>query len=336
MAAGSFANRTEDTVVEALGHVLTASEASRQALQNVLWRCGCDIGPISQVRTQPRLQGGARPDFVGLDPGRSRRVLIEAKFQAGLTGNQPVNYLKHLPPDKPSALLIVAPSQRLETLWAELAHIVSQAEDISLSNEKEDSEIRWGDVGGYRKLILTSWRNLLGRMATEASNAVAQTVNDLHQIQGMAEQTSNAALRVGWLAPEFPRSLPYLYALMDDAVQQLVDKSLATISGYRPMVQRSYSVRYMKLCRISASLGFYIRDWRRYHHRSPSLTLHKEPLSPTARHILTEAPFHANEESTRHLYIPIHLNGMTYSEVLESMVGQIERIADVIKPELGS
>ena len=336
MASGSFANRTEDIVVKALGHVLTASEASRQALQDVLWRCGCDIGPISQVRTQPRLQGGARPDFVGLDPGRNRRVLIEAKFQADLTGNQPVNYLKHLPPDKPSALLIVAPSQRLETLWAELAHKVSQAEDISLSNEKEDSEIRWGDVGGYRKLILTSWRNLLGRMAAEASNAVAQTVNDLHQIQGMAEQTSHAVLRLGWLAPEFPRSLPYLYALIDDAVQRLVDKSLATISGFRPMVKRSYSVRYMKLRGINASLGFYIRDWRRYHQRAPILTLHRNALTKNTKHILTQAPYHAWDGTSSHLFLSIHLNGMEYSEVLESMVGQIERIAAVIESEHGS
>lgn len=45
------------------------------------------------------------------------RLLVELKFWAGLTDNQPVAYLKKLPTDCHSALLEVAPARRIESLW---------------------------------------------------------------------------------------------------------------------------------------------------------------------------------------------------------------------------
>ena len=54
-------------------------------------------------------------------------MLIEAKFRAGLTDNQPMAYLKRLPANTPSALLFVAPAARLTTLWNELRRIAAKS-----------------------------------------------------------------------------------------------------------------------------------------------------------------------------------------------------------------
>ena len=106
--AVSFGPRTEDLAVEALGHILAQSEATRRALSDMIAPGGADVGEIAQVRTQATGKEGERPDLAGFDRDGRERVLIEAKFWAGLTGNQPVAYLQRLPANTPSALLFVA------------------------------------------------------------------------------------------------------------------------------------------------------------------------------------------------------------------------------------
>ena len=88
--APKFGPQTENLAVDALGHILSGSEAARRALSNVIADGGAVVGEIAQVRTQAQATGkeGARPDLAGFDRDGRERVLIEAKFWAGLTGNQ--------------------------------------------------------------------------------------------------------------------------------------------------------------------------------------------------------------------------------------------------------
>ncbi len=53
--------RTEDIAVEALGHILSTSEAARAALADVVDAGGAPVGPIARVRTQVTGEKGARP-----------------------------------------------------------------------------------------------------------------------------------------------------------------------------------------------------------------------------------------------------------------------------------
>ena len=119
--APRFGPSTEDIAVEALAHILSESEATRRALADVLHAGGVTVEPIARVRTQTTGEDSARPDLAGFDQRGRECVLIEAKFWAGLTGNQPVAYLKRLPDNDPSVLLFVAPAARNELLWAESA-----------------------------------------------------------------------------------------------------------------------------------------------------------------------------------------------------------------------
>ena len=219
-----LSDRTEDIAVEALGHILSGprSQASRQGLQDVLRGCSADFGTMGGVETQSTGEEGERPDLAGFDEQGQERLLIEAKFWAGLTENQPLAYLRRLPNDKPSVLLVVAPSLRLETLWAELRRRASESEDIHLGDGQSDSEVRWTTVGANRKLTLTSWRNLLGGIEAQANAAGdIQIVNDVRQLQGLAEQEDSNAflpLRPEQISAEFPRLLLHLYRLIDGTV----------------------------------------------------------------------------------------------------------------------
>ena len=118
--ASKLSPQPETVATEALCHILHNSEAARNALQEFLQSVGVDVGRINTVWTEVSRVAGERPDLSCMDGDGRERVLIELKFWAGLTANQPATYLSRLPDDRPSALLVVIPSMRFETLWPEL------------------------------------------------------------------------------------------------------------------------------------------------------------------------------------------------------------------------
>ena len=168
--------------VEALGYILSKSPSSRSTLNRVLQGGVEGLSSIERVLTQVTGDTGARPDLVGFDKEGKERVLIEAKFWAGLTENQPNGYLERLPSDGPSALLFVAPETRRNTLWTELLRRLN----TDLMDESEGDGLRSGRVGDCdRYLVLTSWRSLLGQMANQSSEAGDSSAQiDIRQLQG--------------------------------------------------------------------------------------------------------------------------------------------------------
>ena len=270
--------------------------------------------------------------MAGYDSEGHERLLIEAKFRAGLTRNQPVTYLCRLPDGMATALLFAVPPDRIPEVWIGLKQRISDESSLLLSNEHIDSEVRWASVGEDRKIVLTSWRFLLDNIAAQATSINAQTVGDLHQLQGMVELRGFSSQRP--LGTDFPRSLPHLYALVDDTVDLLVARGIAEIpkGAYRPSVQGSYSVKYMTFCGlINSSFGVYFNNWRTYHHGPLSFTVHDYALAGTERveETLLKEPFRGCKRGT-HIYIPIHLHGSNYEAVLQSIVEQVERIAIII------
>ncbi len=85
-----FSDKYENIAVEALGHILSTSPAAVRALEEVLQTGGAEVGKIAQVRTQDSDEEGGIPDLSGRDADGRKRMLIEAKFWAGLTERQPV------------------------------------------------------------------------------------------------------------------------------------------------------------------------------------------------------------------------------------------------------
>ena len=102
------------------------SSASRNALNGLAQEAVPGLNPVTHVYTQVTGEEGERPDLVGYDDEGIERVLIEAKFWAGLTENQPNAYLERSPDNSPSVLLFVAPEARLNTLWPELCRRIER------------------------------------------------------------------------------------------------------------------------------------------------------------------------------------------------------------------
>ena len=117
-----FSQHSEDIATDALAYILGASEAARAGFLRLLRGIVPEL-PDLYFRTQ-QAEGSARPDMWGYDLG-TPRVLVENKFWAGLTDNQPVTYLGLLAEyPQPTILLVVVPAARGAAVWRELCRRV--------------------------------------------------------------------------------------------------------------------------------------------------------------------------------------------------------------------
>ena len=313
-------DRVEDTAVEALGYILSRSDSSRSVLNRVLQSVAAGINPIEQVRTQVTGETGARPDLVGFDKEGKERVLIEAKFWAGLTENQPNGYLKRLPKDGPSVLLFVAPEARRDTLWAELQRRVN----VDLSESSEESGLRSASViGGQRYLMLTSWRSLLEQMANQTSAAGESSAQiDIRQLQGLTERMDEEAflpIQSTELAPEFPRRMLGLRRLVDDATNRGVSLKWIRIGRLRVTPQATGYGRWIRLFGAEAWFGINVRSWAQKAETPLWIEFSKQKMP--------------DGESNVPVCLP---TGVEYDAVLDAVVEELKSIGQKINPDFNA
>lgn len=342
--APMFGPQTENLAVEALGHILDGSGAARSALSEMLRAGGAEVGEVVRVRTQDSGEDGARPDLAGLDRGDEVRVLIEAKFWAGLTANQPVRYLKQLrSAPQPSALLFVAPARRRNSLWAELLYRLSKTESaVAAGSDAERLLSARIDDGPY--MMLTSWRTLLNSMAGKVSAAADRhTETDIRQLQGLANQQDEEAflpLRREELGPQFPRRVGDFTGIVKEAVRivtgtECVDKRGAAFVG----MAGGYGI-WLKFPSLEMEFGESSRmhfgvsygHWARY--RDTPLWIRCSMDAPPALRQRLEPLRHENPPNLirtgGRLSIPVALPvGKERGEVLDAVVAQLLEVARI-------
>jgi hypothetical protein len=172
----------ENVATDALAFILDRSASARQGFLKLLRRIVPDL-PELTFRAQEG-DGGWRPDLWGF-AGEEPRVLVENKFWAGLTDNQPVSYLGLLGAKEASLLLFVVPNQRLETVWRELERRLAAA---SLASElaPETAGVRVRRIQNGPQLAITSWGHLLDTIGSELADQ-PQTFADLMQLRSLCD-----------------------------------------------------------------------------------------------------------------------------------------------------
>ena len=263
--AYKFSGQTETTATEALGYILSRSEAARNALRDTLKTGGADVGPIARVQTEVIGKKMERIDLSAYNEADEERVLIEAKFWASLTGNQPSEYLNRLPNDgKPSALLFVAPEMRLESLWS---HIRERAEEsgFALNSGSETGDLRTAAIAGSeRRLMLTSWRAMLGAMASRASvDGDSAAERDILQLNALCEREDTEEfrpLRGNEVSPDFPRFQAHLINLVGDAVTRSKNEEIISWNGPWASTVESHGI-WITIAGATALIHINYRHW---------------------------------------------------------------------------
>ena len=340
-------SQTEDIAVEALGHILSNSEPARRAVEDLLESHGANIGPIKWVRTQVTGDAGERPDLAGTDEHGVECLLIEAKFWAGLTESQPVEYLSRLESNAPSALLLVAPADRFESLWAELRRRIQDANTLKFEEGKRSDGVWASQVGDGVSLLMTSWEALLGRLSAQvyAAGDVAGG-NDIEQLRGLTRREDRDAflpLRPSQLGPDLPRLMLQINQLVDHAVQRARTHEWLSVENMRSTPQRDGYLRYFRLGGVPMWLAVSFEYWSRYRETPIWLGFQQAAWGQTQEEedSIYQCLVPLREESPPGYIddvncIPVMLpTGVEYEAVLSSVVDRLEYVARLLDPDGG-
>lgn len=328
--------RLENAAVESLGYILGKSQASRAELNNLARKGGAVLPPIITVRTEVSGQVGEEvtiPDLVGFDEKGSERLLIEAKFWAGLTGDQVNRYLRRLPADGPAALLFLAPDARIETLWPELRDLVGQAGKGLDENDAVPDRMRGAvvtDTEGNstnQHLMLVSWRSLLRdlRDAAETSDITW----DIRQLRGLTELMDSQEFlpfHKEDFNPVFARRLIDLRSVYDSLIGSWQSKDWVQFNRHGSPDHTGYGC-YLRLAGYDAWFGFYYQPWAEGNAETP-FWIQPYGLNWT---IVDRVVAELQTRVWGGKFMPIYVKtGVGKDEVVNDMLAQFKAIADAI------
>lgn len=345
--ANRFTNLTETLATESLGYILSQSAPTRVALQEMLKTDGADIDPIAMVQTEVIGKKMERIDLSAYNEAYEERILIEAKFWAELTDNQPSEYLKRLPNDgSPSVLLFVAPEARLEMLWPEICGRAQK--EFGVDRGIETGAIRTARIdGSERRLMLTSWRAMLREMRGKACDVTVE--KDIDQLQALCDQQDREAflpLRAGELGPGFSKRAINLHYLYHDVIKRIRKEPLVSFKGLADGGSKPNYGRFIHLgsratgISDAAWVGVHFEFGARYRETpfwmilgwgggKPRIEEIRERLDEARRK--TGLDYIDIEGKPPASLIPIHLPaGVEYEVVLDSVVGQIRNIGEIL------
>ncbi len=259
--ARRFTVSEENLATEALTYLLSASHVARGAMNRLVRDLGCDLPADLVYVGQVGADGAGRPDIVGTDSAGQERLVLEAKFAAGLTEQQPGGYLTRLPVDAEGVVLVVAPNTRLASLWRELLT------ELGVPGPPDVRGPRRHAVSPHSTLALVSWRDVVSSIR-DALTAAGETtlVEDATQLLALTEVMDSTAYlppRPGDLG-ERTGQLVYQVQHLIERVRQEIDPAVgAAISKSSAM---DYAGWYMKSSRTGRQcwFGFLPRTWARF------------------------------------------------------------------------
>jgi len=214
----------EDVATRALELLLGRSKAARAALDRLLAEWRGRPGP-SAVRWVSQVVGSdrSRTDLEGFDSNDGVAAILENKFWAHLTDNQPAAYLKRLQATE-GVLVFVTPSSRVLLLAEEVA-LRTLGVDAQPCVFVGDGESRVARLRDGTTLVVTSWDVVLASIGTSMDAAGEfDNVLDLKQLQALVAKMDQEAFRpftVADLTGAAPRLVLRLCGLVDSVVGML-------------------------------------------------------------------------------------------------------------------
>jgi len=259
--ASRLSSHPENIATEALNYILNRSSVAGHAFVKYVSQSGMDLSNTLLFRTQEVGGDQAIPDLVGIDAEGRQVLLVEAKFWAGLTDNQPVTYLKRLPNEADGLLLFIAPAMRFSTLWPELLRRCRVA-DVAVAESHNDiaQDFKAIRVGPTHTLALASWRavlaSILRALETEGDLLAG---SDVRQLQGLCERMDSDAflpLSSEELTSNTGRRIVQYCEIVDEATREAVAAEIASVKGLTGIRGPAKYERYLFLHGVVFFLGF--------------------------------------------------------------------------------
>lgn len=251
-----FSTHPENLASEALAEILNQSPTAAEVVGDLFTLLGLPRPETLSFYCQAGGEDLARPDVIGQDNLGAEQLIVEAKFWAGLTSAQPVEYFKRVPAGS-GMLLFVCPADRMGQLWPVLLDRC-RAAGMTVRSDRENEPYA-AIVADDKRLALLSWRYLLQRMRSELiAHREQVAVANIEQLIGLTEEMDTQAfkpLRSDELWTVSPLRLLQLHDLVDRVTDDLVAQGTVNTQGLRATAYRGGYGRYMN----AGSLGLFLR-----------------------------------------------------------------------------
>lgn len=273
-----FARSEEDLATESLTFLLRTCPAASAGLRGYVKALGVELPDDLVFHSQVGDPETGRPDLVATDNLGGERLIVEAKFWAGLTGNQPHAYLTRLAAGQPGLLLVIAPHVRLTTLWTDLlANLRAESAASAISSvpmvARAPSD-RPPASGQYsiqlptgHLLALASWRAVLDavdeRLHADGETARAADLAQLRALTERMDQRTFIPLRAEDLDTRTGRQVHQVALLVDRLRGGLRDDDPVEKEGPNSSHGRvfyGWRLRPRK-CQKRMWVGFFPRAW---------------------------------------------------------------------------
>ena len=264
---GQFYNRIkgsqEDIASESLVYILKQSLESRKVINQIV-KANTDL-TFSDLSFQTQNVGKdlERPDISGKDETGKEVLLIEAKFWASLTHNQPNGYLKRLKDN--TVLIFLVPTLRTRTVFEEVkSRILEQNQDLEVDTENLRILIK----SSNKHIFIKSWNEVLNSIKSK----IEQTSNinllsDLNQIIGLCEtidQNSFQPITDEDLSPKIPKNINSYYEIVDKVVDELKNRNKGiSTKGLVKTPQRYGYHRYFATKELGMNFALKLDLWEK-------------------------------------------------------------------------
>lgn len=334
----------EDVATRALELLLGRSAIARHAVDRVLsdLREG-RTAPVARWTSQVVAADQSRTDLQGYDVGDVTIAILENKFWAGLTDNQPTAYLERLS-HQDGILLFVVPRTRVALIARELAMRTPKpfGEYVRLSGDLDRLVSRSPDG---RTLAVLSWDILLASIESALESAEEfDNLADLRQLGGLVRKMDSEGflpLSSSQLTGDAPRLLLSLCELTDGVIQTILGWPFANRRNLRAAAGKGWYGHYFRLHGFGCQLIVTATRWQASG-RSPiwlRISNADWELQPNLRASLAIAvddPTWIEEDRRREwsgYWLPLTLlEGREREPVIAHLVGHIRRVADALEP----
>ena len=225
----------EDVASESLAYILNCSKDARLKFGEVI-NSSCSCGDLI-FSTQEAITGRGITDISGFDSNGRETLIVEAKFWASLTDNQPMGYLKRLRGESEmtndrSCLLFVCPESRRQSIYNEVNKTLAANE----AGYKPSHE-HYAFLHEEHKItiLIKSWSDILFpiRSVLEA-NLNRELISDIEQIIGLCKRIEDAAFlpfQKSDFSPEVARKICSCSDLADKVIEVLQAEQIVFETG---------------------------------------------------------------------------------------------------------
>jgi hypothetical protein len=284
-----------------------------------------------------------RPDISGFDADGNEVLILEAKFWAALTDNQPLEYLTRLKQN--SALIFICPTLRVRPIYDELVRRLKATQN-NFTHSHETHSITFDD---NKHLAVKTWNEILDTIKHHlVQNNENLLISDIDQIIGFCNIIDSNAflpLQSDDLSPKYAKRINSYYDLIDKVADELIKRKIVDTLGLKMQPQRCGYTRYLKTIHFGISLNLRFDYWASYADTPfwinfREITLEKgwavsDKLRKGYKTVSTQFNFVTHETSSREFYFALFpLFEKTEDVVVNDLTDQIISLATNLERQI--